>query len=332
MTKQVSWVHPSVRDLVIEYLMSHAEARADFIRKADIDGMLLALSTAGGATGSRTIPFLRSDDDWRAAQTRLSELLTAADQGDDFRVLSSLQTTVQSAPDDRERDALLLLSSALESLRTKWSAGAQVVVTRSLQTYCSLSELLRPLHPLPEFAATWDRVASRGQASAEEIIAQADEEWFWLSRVNEWLSLASLIRRNEPRFLRQRSFDDVAPLLAGLVERCGRWVESLNRPGGDSSDDSDPEALDDDSQGDLDALQEMEKTFNYFDALFPQLANAVEQVEARRSQATELRENINARYQEWLEPVDPDDFDWDEDRAEDDEEEEFSVAAVFADL
>src|SRR4051794_27688522 len=58
------WVHPSWRDLVIEYLVGNAAERAHFLEHMSIHGILLAISGGGGAEGTREFPLLVDAKDW----------------------------------------------------------------------------------------------------------------------------------------------------------------------------------------------------------------------------------------------------------------------------
>src|SRR5207248_11100750 len=73
--KAVTWVHPSWRDLVIEQLGADQGKRETFLRNSSLDGLLLAVSTAGGAEGARELPLIRGDSDWDALADRLAELV-----------------------------------------------------------------------------------------------------------------------------------------------------------------------------------------------------------------------------------------------------------------
>ena len=63
---RVEWVHPSWRDLVIESLAADGEARRHFLPRCGVDGVAIALSWGGGASGERERPLLRCDADWDA--------------------------------------------------------------------------------------------------------------------------------------------------------------------------------------------------------------------------------------------------------------------------
>src|SRR5205814_10573774 len=59
-------MHPSWRDLVIEQLVTDENAREHFLKNCGLPGFLLALSVAGGATGTRAMPLLCRPEDWSA--------------------------------------------------------------------------------------------------------------------------------------------------------------------------------------------------------------------------------------------------------------------------
>ena len=53
---RVAWVHPTWRDLVIERLAADAELRRRFLARCGPHGIVLALSTSGGAEGGAAPP------------------------------------------------------------------------------------------------------------------------------------------------------------------------------------------------------------------------------------------------------------------------------------
>src|SRR5439155_7968902 len=62
----VDWIHPSYRDLVIDELTNDLQLQTIFLNNASLQGLQLALSEAGGASGARDFPFLGSDASWEA--------------------------------------------------------------------------------------------------------------------------------------------------------------------------------------------------------------------------------------------------------------------------
>jgi hypothetical protein len=83
----IDWVHPSWRDLVIVELREYPVARRRFLSVSGVDGVTLAVSRAGGATGERTLPLLITDADWDALGDRLHELLRELEDRDLARIL-----------------------------------------------------------------------------------------------------------------------------------------------------------------------------------------------------------------------------------------------------
>ena len=72
---RVAWVHPTWRDLVIERLASDAALRRHFLGHCGPHGVVLALSTAGGAEGERPLPLIAGDEDWDALGDRIYALV-----------------------------------------------------------------------------------------------------------------------------------------------------------------------------------------------------------------------------------------------------------------
>ena len=64
-TTAVEWIHPSWRDLLIEHLEAHPGDRRDFLSRCGVNGILLAVSRAGGSTGKREFPLLVDAEDWK---------------------------------------------------------------------------------------------------------------------------------------------------------------------------------------------------------------------------------------------------------------------------
>ena len=68
------WVHPSMRDLVIDYLAETASEREHFLSVCSATGLKLALSAAGGAEGTRQCPLIVDIKDKTIVGLRVQEL------------------------------------------------------------------------------------------------------------------------------------------------------------------------------------------------------------------------------------------------------------------
>ena len=91
----IRWVHPSVRDLVIDFLHANDREHERFLRSGGAESITLALSVGGGVEGEREMPLLKSPDDWIAATDRVCELLrgTTPDRNTVLATLASLAET-----------------------------------------------------------------------------------------------------------------------------------------------------------------------------------------------------------------------------------------------
>src|SRR5437773_2726429 len=93
----IDWMHPSWRDLVIEELATDEPAREHFLKNCGPPGFLLALSVAGGATGGRVMPLLRSPKDWTALTEAAPRVLRLS-QDASTKVLASLHAALTTSP------------------------------------------------------------------------------------------------------------------------------------------------------------------------------------------------------------------------------------------
>src|SRR3712207_9105738 len=80
--------------LVVDHVAGDAGARARFLERSALDGLLLALSVGGGATGARRFPLLVTDSDWDTATDRLGAFIPALEDTQLLRLLASLVAAV----------------------------------------------------------------------------------------------------------------------------------------------------------------------------------------------------------------------------------------------
>lgn len=71
----INWVHPSCRDLAIEELSADRRDRVRFLSHCSEQGLLLALSVAGGSKGERALPLLQDFQDWTVLVQRIHAIL-----------------------------------------------------------------------------------------------------------------------------------------------------------------------------------------------------------------------------------------------------------------
>jgi hypothetical protein len=190
----VSWVHPSWRDLVIEELAADAAARRSFLAGCGIHGVVLALSTAGGAVGERSLPLLVADADWDALAERLTALVPELHPPEVTMLLTALDEARLVAAD--EGDALA--SEVLRRLARTWDCSCKPVPVALLASWFELAAKVREPPRPPSPAPAWfDLVPCGAIDIAEDALA-----------FDDWTALAQLLAEHAPETLTAFGFPD----------------------------------------------------------------------------------------------------------------------------
>jgi hypothetical protein len=211
----VTWVHPSWRDLVIDELVREAQARRTFLHASSIDGVLLALSTAGGAAGERILPLLLDDADWDAIGDRLAELAPKLEGPDITRLVGALTEALRTVRDGRRSEPEALAAYALELLARRWDRSRAPIPVGLLAEWFELeSQLPRP-RSRPQLTATWIDLAPTDRIDVESApeVAQFDD----------WVALVELLTARAPDALAR--FGSVA----ARSRIVGRFVADVSR-------------------------------------------------------------------------------------------------------
>ncbi|MCK4818060.1 hypothetical protein KA005_19985, partial [bacterium] len=69
------WIHPSIRDLDIDYLTTMDTERHNFLSACSTSGVSLALSVGGGEKGDRSFPLVVDEHDMEAIKSRVNVLI-----------------------------------------------------------------------------------------------------------------------------------------------------------------------------------------------------------------------------------------------------------------
>jgi len=205
----VTWVHPSWRDLVIDELVLDVDARRAFLETCAVDGILLALSTAGGSAGTRSLPLLLEDGDWDAAADRLAPLVPELDEPSTTRLLIALAEATEQEQDARARELDALAGYTLELLARHWDDRSEPIPVGLLARWLELRALVTERPLLPSLAATWIEALP---SPAREPISAAE-----LSDLGDWLTLAELLAEHAPDELRAFGFPEQQLELASVV-------------------------------------------------------------------------------------------------------------------
>jgi len=199
--QRVTWVHPSWRDLVIDHLAGDPAARHRFLKRCSLEGLLLALSVGGGATGARQFPLLVADADWDTATDRLGELIPALEDTQLVRLLASLDAAVQAPTDARVRsEARALSERCVVAIRDQLDGRRTTISIALLENWYTLADSLGGGFPRPRIAATWIELLpteSIGTSTVGDLV-----------RIEEWLRLARVLADHDRDALARVGFPD----------------------------------------------------------------------------------------------------------------------------
>jgi hypothetical protein len=223
---RVAWVHPTWRDLVIERLAGDTDLRRRFLSRCGPHGVVLALSTAGGSQGERSLPLIAGDADWDALGDRIYALLPELDHAELAMVLRAILNTIQIVTMDgmAAGEARVLARMALErSAGLRAEAGAPVLLD-CVDAWLSLSDHLDP--PVsPEFLGpTWAELLPAALPDPEDLAE--------VQRFADWATLCELLGEFSREQLEQLGFsDDHDALIARYREQLGPMSEVLTATG-----------------------------------------------------------------------------------------------------
>jgi hypothetical protein len=212
----LTWVHPSWRDLVIDDLAADADARIHFLRHCSLDGVLLALSHGGGATGRRSLPLLVEDADWDAAAERVHELVPQLDVADSARLLASLEAATGVADARAAGELVALTSVALERMSACWRRGDGLPDAALLERWLDVAARL------PEPPSGLDRIRLTAIWQQAAPPAGKLETANDAARYARWLRLAELLEQRSPGLLLEAGFPrEYVSRLTALFEAAG---------------------------------------------------------------------------------------------------------------
>ncbi|HUJ08824.1 MAG TPA: hypothetical protein VL171_02255 [Verrucomicrobiae bacterium] len=298
---EYDWMHPSWRDLVIEHLQSSRADRRRFLSRCGVQGILLALSSAGGGTGVRETPLLVEDADWKTFEGTIIALLNASRNESEVRmVLGAIHGAALRKCKVEELRFLRVPSplremaiKSLETLRAKWNGESQIIGTSTLAEYYNISVRVTPLPGMPNLQPTWDyRLAEvekfTGKGDSSAVLDKLSNA-LW-----RWFDLIEVVESSEPRFLRQMGFPEL--YLNTVREYLDRLEEDANSDFDfDSSDDYGTE---------IERMAELEPIIEQLGSVFPSLEDRAQTVrEALASAQENLRDAQNEKF-----PEAPDDY------------------------
>ena len=190
----VTWVHPSWRDLVIDELAADATARGEFLRACGIHGIALALSTAGGTAGERSLPLLVDDCDWDAVADRIAVLLPELEPPELTMLFGALDQARLAA----EREGNALATDVLSQIARGWNRQCVAVPAGLLAAWFDLAAALPEPPEQPSPAATWFELVPTGPVDVVDDAAAFDD----------WTALVQLLFERAPAALTAFGFPE----------------------------------------------------------------------------------------------------------------------------
>lgn len=184
---RVAWVHPTWRDLVIERLAGDADLRRHFLARCGPHGVVLALSTAGGAAGERALPLVVDDEDWDALGDRIYRLVPELDHAELAAVLRAVRDAVAAVTHHwiAAGEARVLARMTLTRTGSLWEAAGTPVLLDCIDAWLSLSEALEP-RVWPTFLApTWADLLPTSLPDPRELAETR--------RFTDWVTLCELL-------------------------------------------------------------------------------------------------------------------------------------------
>lgn len=184
---RVAWVHPTWRDLVIERLAGDAELRRHFLARCGPHGVVLALSTAGGAEGRRALPLVVDDEDWDALGDRIYELVPDLDHAELAAVLRALRAALGALQTDwvAAGEARALARMTLQRAASVWESAGAPVLLDCVDAWLSLSDRLDPREWPTFLAATWAELLPTSLPDPRELAE--------MQRFMDWAELCEVL-------------------------------------------------------------------------------------------------------------------------------------------
>jgi hypothetical protein len=218
----IGWIHPSWRDLVIDELAEHAEARRGFLSACGIYGVMLALSRKGGARGERSLPLMICDGDWDTLGDRIGELLPDLEHQDLGRLLLALGDALNDWLDPSQRPEIESLTSyVLGASSRTWHKRVRPVPVFLLDAWFAANTMLADPAEPPPIRVTWSELEPTRAQLVDGLTARD------LQGLDDWLALAQILAAHDPDALERLGFYEPGPqlLLAHLTVELGEIAD-----------------------------------------------------------------------------------------------------------
>jgi len=201
------WIHPSIRDLVIDYLIGSKPERHNFLSNCSTSGISLAMSVGGGGEGARNFPLIIDSDDMHIVRSKVEELIEKLPSDE----LLGLMTTIHESKvrcvevNDQKITEFIteIFEKSLEFILKRWG-GNEPISNQMLKLYYQMAKLSKFYQPSPPLKATWLILISKIEDALDKMIKQGYITTF--REIEDLLEFIDIIEDEEPRFLKYVDF------------------------------------------------------------------------------------------------------------------------------
>jgi hypothetical protein len=218
------WIHPSYRDLVIDELVADPELRTEFLKRASIEGVKLAVSDTGGHEGLRRLPLMVSAESWDILEERALAIIRELNQERDLlEVFSSAARDANSK--DLSRRWEKLISAVCCAIKGKWDGVEKRLEVADLAAFREARSAIGSDLEFPSLVGTWRLL---GQEFCEELAAHPTFDQFDFRRVEELTRFSEEGEECIPGFLERNGLpDQFESALERMLEKARRASAAL---------------------------------------------------------------------------------------------------------
>ena len=223
------WVHPSMRDLVIMYLINNKNCRTDFLGKCSIGGISLAFSIGGGSEGTRIFPLIIDNDDKLIIHRRIKELIMDINTKELTKLLETINDakTKSSELEDIEINYFIneIFEIAIDELLSRWRNTDSIIEIELLKIYYDIINKSISYRPPAPLKCTWDDCFGTLIAASNNLEDYVETQDCF--ELNHFLDIIELINLEDPRFLRYVDFPNCFTNLAtDYIIACISYAQS----------------------------------------------------------------------------------------------------------
>ena len=213
-------MHPTWRDLVIERLAADAELRHRFLSRCGPHGIVLSLSTSGGAEGERRLPLICDDEDWDAVGDRIYVLVPELEHGELVGIFAAigraLRELIREDP-HRAGEARALARMALERSDSVWTAANAPVPLDCVDAWLGLSKHLDPVRWPGFLAPTWAELLPTELPDPDDLAE--------VQRFTDWMTLSELVGSFSVELLGELGYGSTQGELRRAFRDRRRWEQ-----------------------------------------------------------------------------------------------------------